>query len=129
MVKVSTNVATRRRKKRVLKQAKGQFGHRSKRYKQAKKSIIRGLVYQYRDRKVKKREFKRLWIIRINAACQEEGITYSRFIHGLKEANVNIDRKMISDLAISSPDAFKKLVETAKLPAFARWLTPPEMFT
>ncbi|MCA9400112.1 MAG: 50S ribosomal protein L20 [Candidatus Omnitrophica bacterium] len=114
MVKVSTNVATRRRKKRVLKQAKGQFGHRSKRYKQAKKSIIRGLVYQYRDRKVKKREFKRLWIIRINAACQEEGITYSRFIHGLKEANVNIDRKMISDLAISSPDAFKKLVETAK---------------
>ena len=114
MVRVKSSVARQKRRKRVLKQAKGQFGHRKNRFSQAKRSVIKGLVYEFRDRKVKKREFRRLWIIRINAACQQEGITYSRFIKGLKSAQVDLDRKVISELAISSPDAFKKLVNVAQ---------------
>lgn len=114
MVKISTAVSTRKRKKRVLKETKGQFGQRSRRYKQAKSAVIKGLTYAYRDRKVKKREFRSLWIIRINAACQESGISYSRFINGLTKAKVDIDRKMISQLAIESPEAFQKLVEVSK---------------
>ena len=114
MVRVRGAATAQKRKKRVLKKAKGQFGHKSKRYRQAKRSVIKGLTYAYRDRKVKKREFKRLWIIRINAACQESGVTYSRFISGLKKADVNIDRKILSELAITSPAAFKKLVKLSK---------------
>ena len=114
MVRVRSAATAQKRKKRVLKKAKGQFGHRSTRYRQAKRSVIKGLTYAYRDRKVKKREFKRLWIIRINAACQESGLTYSRFMNGLKKANVNIDRKILSDLAVNSPVAFKKFVKLAK---------------
>ena len=114
MVRVKTTVASHRRKKRVLKKAKGQFGHRSKRYVQAKRSVIKGLTYQYNDRRLKKREFKRLWIVRINAACQEQGIMYSRFIKGLIEAKVEIDRKIIADLAIHAPEVFEKLVSIAK---------------
>ena len=79
MVRVRSAVTAQKRKKKVLKKAKGQFGHRSTRYRQAKKSVIKGLTYAYRDRKVKKREFKRLWIIRINAACQESGMTYEQY--------------------------------------------------
>jgi len=114
MVRVRSAVKAQKRKKRVLKKAKGQFGHKSKRYRQAKRSVIKGLTYAYRDRKVKKREFKRLWIIRINAACQEGGVSYSRFMNGLKKANVGIDRKALADLAVSSPAAFKKLVKLSK---------------
>jgi len=120
MVRVRSAVTAQRRKKRVLKKAKGQFGHRSTRYRQAKRSVIKGLAYAYRDRKVRKREFKRLWIIRINAACQEVGMTYSRFINGLKKANVEIDRKAISELAISSPSVFKKLVKLSKDPVSSK---------
>ncbi len=111
MVRVKTNVASKRRKKRVLKDAKGQFGHRSTRYQQAKRSVIKGLAYAFRDRKVKKREFRSLWIIRINAACDELGVSYSCFMNGLKKAKVEINRKILSELAISSPGAFKKLVK------------------
>jgi large subunit ribosomal protein L20 len=114
MVRVRSATTAQKRKKRVLKKAKGQFGHRSKRYRQAKRSVIKGLTYAYRDRKVKKREFKRLWIIRISAACQGSGVTYSRFMNGLKKANVDIDRKVLSELAVSSPAAFKKLVKLSK---------------
>ena len=114
MVRVRSAATAQKRKKRVLKKAKGQFGHRSTRYRQAKRSVIKGLTYAYRDRKVKKREFKRLWIIRINAACQEIGVSYSRFMDGLKKANIDIDRKVLSELAISSPAAFKKLVKLSK---------------
>ena len=116
MVRIKTNVASHKRKKKVLKQAKGQFGHRSTRYSQAKRSVIKGLVYQYRDRKIKKREFRRLWIIRIKAACQQEGILYSRFIKGLSDANVRINRKAIAELAVYEPVAFKRLVDIAKNP-------------
>ena len=110
MVRVRTNTAAKRRKKRVLKQAKGQFGHRSKRFRQAVRSVIKGLTYAHRDRKVRNREFRSLWIIRINAACREAGTTYSRFIKGLTAANVEIDRKMLSELAITDPKAFQQLV-------------------
>lgn len=114
MVRVKTSVTSHRRKKRVLKRAKGQFGHKSKRYRQAKRSVLKGLTYAFRDRKVRKREFRRLWILRINAACQEEGISYSRFMKGLKDAKVAIDRKLIAELAVNSPVAFKELVKVAK---------------
>jgi len=114
MVRVRGTIATKKRKKRVLKQAKGQFGHRSKRYQQAIRSVVKGMTYEFRDRKVKKREFKSLWIIRINAACHEAGISYSRFIHGLKDAKVEINRKVMADLAVNAPAAFKKLVKVSQ---------------
>lgn len=114
MVRVRSSVPTRKRKKRVLKQTKGQFGHRKSRYRQAKKSLIKGLVYAFRDRKVRKREFKSLWIVRINAACRQEGLAYSRFVKGLKAAGVVINRKMLAELAVNAPEAFKKLVSIAR---------------
>lgn len=114
MVRVRHAVSTHKRKKRVLKQTKGQFAQKSTRYRQAKRSLIKGLAYAFRDRKVKKRQFRRLWIVRINAACQEAGITYSRFMKGVKQAKIGVDRKMIAELAVSSPDAFQKIVEMAK---------------
>jgi len=114
MVRIKHSVASHKRKKRVLKQTKGQFGHRSRRFRQAIKSLTKGLTYSYRDRKVKKGEFKRLWIIRINAACRESGIAYSRFIRGLANSKVEINRKMLADLAVHSPEAFKELVKIAQ---------------
>lgn len=113
MARITNAVASHKRKKRVLKQAKGQFGHRSKHYSQAIRSVIKGMAYEYRDRKVKKREFRRLWILRINAACRENGVPYNRFIKGLADANVEINRKLIAELAVSSPVAFKKLLKMA----------------
>ncbi len=114
MVRVRTNVATKRRKKRVLKAAKGYFQQRHKRYAQARRTRIKAQAYSYRDRKVRKGEFRKLWTVRINAACREAGMTYSRFISGLIKAKVALDRKMIAELAISSPAAFKRLVKIAQ---------------
>ena len=114
MPRVKGNVAAQRRKRKYIKAAKGQFGHRKSRYIQARRSVIKGLTYAFRDRKVKKREFRSLWIIRINAACRESGISYSRFIKGLNDAKIEINRKVIADLAINSPAAFKRLVKIAK---------------
>ena len=114
MVRVRSTLSTRRRRKRVIKKAKGQFGHRSRRYTQAKRSTDKGMAYAYRDRKVKKRLFKSVWVVRINAACQESGINYSRFMNGLTKANISINRKMMAELAVNSPSAFKKLVKIAK---------------
>ncbi len=114
MVRIKHAVSARRKKKRLLKRAKGQFGHRSRRYRQAKRSLMKSMVYSYRDRKVKKRNIRNLWIIRINAACRASGITYSRFIRGLVNAKVAIDRKMLADLAVNSPETFNKLIEVAK---------------
>ena len=87
---------------------------RSKRYQQARRSLNKAMVYAYRDRRVKKREFKTLWIIRINAACREAGIPYSRFMKGLTAAGVTINRKMLADLAVKSPEAFNELIKLAK---------------
>lgn len=114
MVRVKSSVAGHKRRKRVLKRTKGQFGQKSRRYRQAIKSVIKGLSYEYRDRKVKKREFRHLWIARINAACREQGISYSRFIKGLKDAKVALDRKVLAEMAFSAPAAFKSLVKVVK---------------
>ncbi len=114
MAKIKHSVATRKRKKRLLKKAKGYWGDRSKQYQQARRALMHALVYAYRDRRVKKRDFRRLWIIRINAACRAAGITYSQLINGLKKAKVSLDRKILADLAVKDTHAFKKLVEIAK---------------
>lgn len=114
MAKIKHSTATRRRKKRVLRQAKGFWGDRSKQFQQARRALMHALVYAYRDRKVKKRQFRRLWITRINAGCRQMGISYSRFIKGLKKAKINLDRKILADLAVRDTQAFKKLVEIAK---------------
>ena len=111
MTRATNAVASRKRKKRVLKQAKGQFGHRSKRYQQADRSVTKGMTYAYRDRRVKKRKIRSLWIARINAACRAVGLTYSRFINGLKEAKIEINRQMLAELAVNSPVALKKLIK------------------
>jgi len=114
MVRIKTAVSSRRRKKRVLKEAKGQFGQRSTRYQQAKRSLIKGKVYAYRDRRVKKREIRALWIARINAACRSEGMPYSRFCNGLLKAKVEVNRQMLAELAVNAPRAFKRLVKLAQ---------------
>jgi large subunit ribosomal protein L20 len=114
MAKARHSVATRKRKKKVLKAAKGFWGDRSKQYQQARRALMHALVYAYRDRKVKKREFRRLWIARINAACRASGITYSRFIYGLNKAKVKLDRKILADLAVRDSAAFQKLVDLIK---------------
>ncbi len=114
MVRVKSSVTAHKRKKRVLKEAKGQWGSRSKHYKEAIKSINRSRVFSYRDRKVRKREFRALWIIRIKAACEMAGISYSRFMNGLQNAKVDINRKILADLAVNSSAAFNKLVEVAQ---------------
>jgi large subunit ribosomal protein L20 len=115
MVRIKTNVYSHKRKKRVLKEAKGQFGDRSKRYKEAIKSLIGSRQYAYFDRKKKKSEYRSVWIIRLNAACRESGITYSRFISGLKSANITLDRKVLADLAVTQPEIFAQIVEKAKI--------------
>jgi len=114
MSKIKHSVATRRRKKRALKQAKGFWGDRSKQYQQARRALMHALKYAYRDRRNKKRDFRRLWIARINAACRSAGVTYSAFMHGLKKAKVNLDRKILADLAVKDSAAFKKIIEIAK---------------
>ena len=114
MPKVKHAVATRRRKKRVLKAAEGQWGGRSRFYKRAKESVAKGMMYSYRDRKAKKRNFRSLWIARINAACKENGTTYSRFIAGLAKIKVMLDRKVLADIAVTDKKVFSKLVEAVK---------------
>ncbi len=114
MVRARNAVASRRRKKRLFKKAKGNFGFRGNRFKEAARTVKKGLAYATRDRKVKKREIKRLWSVRINAACRETGLSYSRFIKGLKEAKVIIDRKMLAELAVNAPGPFRRLIKLAK---------------
>jgi len=114
MPRVKHAVATRRHKKRVMKAAEGQWGGRSRFYKRAKESVAKGMMYSYRDRKAKKRNFRALWIIRINAACRECGVTYSVFMAGLKKAKIVLDRKILAELAVSDKKAFGKLVEAVK---------------
>lgn len=114
MARVKHAVATRRHRKRVLKAAEGQYGGRSRFYKRAKESVAKGMYYSYRDRKAKKRNFRRLWIARINAACREHDMSYSRFIAGLARTKILLDRKSLADLAVSDKKAFAKLVEAVK---------------
>jgi len=114
MARVKFSVASRRRRKKILKKAKGQFGSRSKLYRTAKESVQKGMYYSYRDRKQKKRAHRNLWISRINAACKAEQLSYSKFMNGLKKAEILLDRKMLADLAVTDKKAFAKLTELAK---------------
>ncbi|MDZ7670996.1 MAG: 50S ribosomal protein L20 [Gammaproteobacteria bacterium] len=119
MPRVKRGVASRARRKKVLKQAKGYYGARSRQFKVAKQAVIKAGQYAYRDRRQRKRQFRNLWIIRINAAAREHGLSYSRFISGLKKAEIEVDRKVLADLAMHEPAAFAALAEQAKaaLPA------------
>ena len=114
MPRVRSNVARLKRKKQVMKAARGAFGGRSKLWKAAKENVERGWKYAYRDRKNKKRDFRKLWIVRINAGAHQNGMSYSVFMNGLKKAGIEIDRKVLSDLAISDESAFAALAEKAK---------------
>jgi large subunit ribosomal protein L20 len=107
-------VASRARKKRILKQAKGFYGKRKNVYTVAKNVLEKGLTYRYVGRKLKKREYRALWIARINAAVRAEGLTYSRFIHLLNEKGVTLDRKILADIAMNEPEAFKQLIASVK---------------
>ncbi|MDQ7062707.1 MAG: 50S ribosomal protein L20 [candidate division KSB1 bacterium] len=107
-------VPSHRRRRKIIKRAKGYWGRRKNLIRTAKEAVDRALAYAYRDRRVKKREFRKLWITRINAAARMAGLTYSSFIAGLKRNNVDIDRKMLAELAVKDPEAFKKLAEIAK---------------
>ncbi|MFN3649650.1 MAG: 50S ribosomal protein L20 [Armatimonadota bacterium] len=114
MPRVKRGVMTRKRHNKVLKAAKGYWGSRHSVYRTAHEAVMHAGQYAYRDRRVRKREFRRLWIARINAACRDLGITYSRFINGLTAAGVTVDRKVMADLAVNEPAAFAALVEQAK---------------
>ncbi|ADL11937.1 50S ribosomal protein L20 [Acetohalobium arabaticum] len=114
MPRVKRGNKRRKRRKKILKLAKGYFGTRSKLYRPAKQQVMKSLNYAYRDRKQKKRNFRKLWITRINAAARQHDLSYSRFIHGLREADVDINRKMLAELAVNNEDEFADLVELAK---------------
>lgn len=114
MTRIKGGVVARKRRKKVLKEAKGYFGSKHRLYKTAHEQVMNSGSYAFRDRRQKKREFRKLWIARINAACKNNDITYSRFINGLTIAGVYVNRKMLSELAIDNPEAFKDLVQIAK---------------
>ncbi|WP_425411600.1 50S ribosomal protein L20 [Mycoplasma elephantis] len=114
MMRVKGGTVTKTRRRKWLKLAKGYFGHKSVGYKVAKQAVVKSWTYAFRDRKQVKRDFRKLWISRINAAVREQGISYSRFINGLKENNILINRKMLSELAINEPETFSKLVNQIK---------------
>ena len=114
MARVKGALSTRKRRKKILKAAKGYWGAKSKHFKMAKQAVLKSGNYAYSGRKQKKRVFRSLWITRISAACKMNGINYSRFMYGLKKSGIELNRKMLSELAISDPNAFSSLVETAK---------------
>lgn len=114
MARVKTGIVRRRRHKKILKLAKGFYSGRRKHFRKAKEQLERSLVYAYRDRKNKKRDFRRLWITRINAACRLNDISYSRFINALNKANIQLDRKILANMAISDPEGFASVVKQAK---------------
>lgn len=114
MARVKGALATRKRRNKVLKAAKGYWGAKSKHFKMAKEAVMKSGQYAYIGRRLKKRDFRRLWITRISAACRANGINYSTFMNGLKKADINLNRKMLAELAVSDAEAFTALVEKAK---------------
>ena len=114
MPRVRRGTKKSRRRSKILKLAKGYWGARSHNYRTAKEAVERALLYAYRDRRTRKRDFRRLWIIRIKAAAENNGLSYSRFIHGLKELNIELDRKILADLAVNSPQTFFEIVKKVK---------------
>lgn len=114
MARVKRGVTARRRHKKVLKQAKGYYGARSRVYRVAKQAVIKAAQYAYRDRRQRKRQFRQLWIVRINAAARLHDMSYSQFMNGLKKAGIEIDRKILADIAVHDANAFAQMVEKAK---------------
>jgi large subunit ribosomal protein L20 len=114
MARVKRGVTGRKRRKKVLKQAKGYYSSRGKHFKAAREQVLHSGVYAYRDRRARKGDFRRLWIIRINAAARQNGLSYNRFMSGLRLAEVELDRKALAELAVNEPDAFAALAEVAK---------------
>jgi large subunit ribosomal protein L20 len=114
MPRVRRGTKKRKRRSKILKLAKGYWGARSHNYRTAKEAVERALQFSYRDRRTRKRDFRRLWIIRIKAAAENNGISYSKFIHGLKVNNIELDRKILADLAVSSPQSFVRIVQKVK---------------
>lgn len=114
MARVKRGVVARRRHKKILKQAKGYYGARSRVFRVAKQAVIKAGQYAYRDRRQRKRQFRQLWIARINAGARVNGLSYSKFINGLKKASIEVDRKILADLAVHEKSAFSALVEKAK---------------
>ncbi len=114
MARVKRSVSARKKRRKVLKAARGYYGARSRHYTKAKEQVQHSLQYQYRDRRNKKRDIRKLWITRINAAARMNGLSYSVFMNGLKKAGVELDRKVLADMAVSDPEAFAAVVEVAK---------------
>ena len=114
MPRVRRGTRKRARRSKILKLAKGYWGARSHNYRTAKEAVERAFLYAYRDRRTRKRDFRRLWIVRIKAAAENNGLSYSRFIYGLKKLNIEIDRKILSDLAVNSPQTFLRIVQKVK---------------
>jgi len=114
MARVKGAVRTRARHKKILKLAKGYFGAKSKLFRTANQAVMKSLSYAYRDRKARKRDFRKLWISRINAAARVNGLSYSKFMNGLKKANITLNRKVLADMAVNDAEAFAQLVEKAK---------------
>ncbi|HDH57812.1 MAG TPA: 50S ribosomal protein L20 [Bacteroidetes bacterium] len=114
MPRASNIVASRRRRKKILKSAKGYWGARSRLITSARQAVDKARLYAYRDRRQRKRDFRRLWIIRINAACREHGLSYSAFLHGLKTKGLDLDRRVLADIAARDPETFAQIVSTVK---------------
>lgn len=114
MARVKRGTKRHKKRSKILKQAKGYWGARSHNYRIAKEAVERALLYAYRDRRVRKRQFRRLWIIRIKAAAENNGLSYNRFVHGLRKLNIELDRKILADLAVNSPQTFLRVVEKVK---------------
>jgi large subunit ribosomal protein L20 len=114
MARVKRSVAGKKHRRAILEEAQGYTGARSRHYRKANEQVMHSLRYAYRDRRARKGEFRRLWIVRINAACRQHDMSYSRFMAGLKAAEVEVDRKILADLAVREPEAFAALVETAR---------------
>ena len=114
MARIKGAITTRKRRKKILKLAKGYWGSKSKHFKMANQAVMKSLTYAYIGRKHKKRDYRRLWITRISAACKANDMNYSRFMHGLKLSGINLNRKMLSEMAIHEPEAFTQLCGTAK---------------
>ncbi len=125
MSRVKRGATARRRRNRVLKEAKGFYGARRKTYKKANETLMRAWAFAYRDRRVKKRVMRRLWIVRINAAARQEGLSYSQFMHGLSKAGIELDRKVLADMAVSDPKGFGKIADMAREQLSQGAGTPP----
>ena len=113
-MRVKRGFKARKRRKKILKLAKGYRGGRSKLFRTAADAVDKALMYAYRDRRARKRDFRRLWIVRINAACRKHGITYSTFIKSLDEKKIELDRKILADIAVNNPEEFKKIIDKIK---------------